>query len=423
MLKRILAALLALAVLAGCAVSCESEKPLTAEDIAGTYEYTLSFDTLAKYWKNGENELLNLVHQYSDFTFAEFTLCVTLFADGKYECFADYESFFESYKKVLVNFYEYAFIDTRAASDIFALCCDNLYDLDSALELQGLDKNDFLAANKFLFEDEETVKAACRSMAKSVAFSGEFTFSEPNIYLTADKTEFLNLNKLKLANGKTPYIPEEEKNEHSDIYNENYTVDEVLKYFEEVVLTAEYSESEQSRRVQKWLLPIYYSVEGDLTEKDNEVLTDFAETLNSVTGFPGFYPVTGGEKACLEIKFYDGNDLMTEMGEVVNGERSDGIVQYWYLLDNSIIYAAKIGYDNGVSQRVRSSVIVEEIMNAIGFSNDTVLRQDSVIYEKYTENYALSEMDLILLKLLYHPLIKPDMTKDKCFEIIKKLYY
>ena len=188
-------------------------------------------------------------------------------------------------------------------------------------------------------------------------------------------------------------------------------------------MTAEYSESEQSRRVQKWLLPIYYSVEGDLTEKDNEVLTDFAETLNSVTGFPGFYPVTGGKKACLEIKFYDGNDLMAEMGEVVNGERSDGIVQYWYLLDNSIIYAAKIGYDNGVSQRVRSSVIVEEIMNAIGFSNDTVLRQDSVIYEKYTENYALSEMDLILLKLLYHPSIKPDMTKDQCFDVIKKLYY
>ena len=103
MLKRILAALLALTVFAGCAVSCESEKPLTAEDIAGTYEYTLSFDTLAKYWKNGENELLNLVHQYSNFTFAEFTLCVTLFADGKYECFADYESFFESYKKVLTN--------------------------------------------------------------------------------------------------------------------------------------------------------------------------------------------------------------------------------------------------------------------------------------------------------------------------------
>ena len=62
-------------------------------------------------------------------------------------------------------------------------------------------------------------------------------------------------------------------------------------------------------------------------------------------------------------------------------------------------------------------------MNAIGFSNDTVLRQDSVIYEKYTENYALSEMDLILLKLLYHPLIKPDMTKDQCFDVIKKLYY
>lgn len=423
MLKRILAALIVLAVLAGCAVSCESEKPITAENIAGTYEYTLSFDDLAECWETSENELLNLVHQYADFTFAEFTLCVTLSDDGKYERFADYDSFFASYKKVLSDFYEYASIDARAASDIFALLCDNLYDLDSALELQDLDKKDFLAAYKFLFEDEETVKAACFSMAKSVALSGEFAFSEPYVYLTSDKTEFLNLDKLKPANGKAPNIPEEEKPEHSDIYNENYTVDDVLKYFEEVVLTAEYSDSEQSRRVQKWLLPIYYSLEGDFTERDNEVLTDFAATLNSVRGFPGFYPATNGKKASVEIKFYDGNDLMAEMGEVVNGERSDGIVQYWYLLDNSIIYAAKIGYDNGVSQKVRNSVIVEEIMNAIGFSNDTVLRHDSVIYEKYTENYTLSEMDLILLKLLYNPLIKPDMPKDECFDIIKKLYY
>ncbi len=423
MLKRISAVLIMLSVLACCTVSCESDETLSVSDIAGEYEYTVSFDDLTEYWGDSENELLNLVHQYADFTFAEFTVCVELSADGKYERFADYDSFTDAYDKVLSDFYEYAFIDTRAASDIFALLCDDMFALDSALELQKLEISEFLKANKFLFEDKETVKYACDRMNEKVSKNGEFTFAEPYIYLSADKTDFLDLNKLRFSKDKKPHVPENKVSEHSELYNEKYTVEQVTEYFEEVILTAEYSDSEQSRRVQKWLLPIYYKVEGELTEKDNEVLTEFTEKLNSVKGFPGIYPAPFGKKACITIKFLDGNQLMSEMGGVVNGERSDGIVEYWYLIDNSIIYAAEIGYDNGVSQKVRNSVIVEEIMNAIGFSNDTKLRPDSVIYEEYTESYSLSDMDLILLNLLYSPSIKPDMTKDECFAQIKKLYY
>ena len=64
MLKRILAALIVLAVLAGCAVSCESEKPITAENIAGTYEYTLSFDDLAECWETAQPQLFRWKRQH-----------------------------------------------------------------------------------------------------------------------------------------------------------------------------------------------------------------------------------------------------------------------------------------------------------------------------------------------------------------------
>ena len=49
--------------------------------------------------------------------------------------------------------------------------------------------------------------------------------------------------------------------EHSQLYNSNYNQDEILAYFEEVVLNMEYSDGTGDvTRVQKWLSPIYYNI-------------------------------------------------------------------------------------------------------------------------------------------------------------------
>ena len=66
---------------------------------------------------------------------------------------------------------------------------------------------------------------------------------------------------------------------------------------------------------------------------------------------------------------------------------------------------------------------VAGIVNAIGVSNDTESRKDSVVYSEYTETDHHSEMDWLILRILYSDEIKCGMNEDECYEAIKKIYY
>ena len=212
--------------------------------------------------------------------------------------------------------------------------------------------------------------------------------------------------------------------EHSAFYNPDYTADEVFAYFKEVVLSSEYTENEEnSNLVQKWILPIYYSIEGDCSENDKKIITDFISELNQIDGFPGMYTVENGKRPNFVMNFMSSGELMQKMGSAVNFERSDGISQFWFLLRVNVICGAKIGYDKSMSNAVRTAVLLEEIVNAIGVSNDTESRKDSVVYSEYTETDHLSEMDWLILRILYSDEIKCGMNEDECYEAIKRIYY
>ena len=54
---------------------------------------------------------------------------------------------------------------------------------------------------------------------------------------------------------------------------------------------------------------------------------------------------------------------------------------------------------------------------------DTFLRTDSIIYGGYSEPQALTAVDELLLRLLYHPNIRPGMNAQECEAVIRSLYY
>ena len=81
-----------------------------------------------------------------------------------------------------------------------------------------------------------------------------------------------------------------------------------------------------------------------------------------------------------------------------------------------------MGYRTDIDQSTRTSVLIEEIINMLGVS-DTVLRTDSIVYQYSNENTALSEMDWLILKLLYDPAIQCGMDVDGCRRVIQELYY
>ena len=196
-------------------------------------------------------------------------------------------------------------------------------------------------------------------------------------------------------------------------------VEDVILYFNEVCLDAEIVNGGDPSRLQKWDVPIRYAVFGNPTQEDTAVLTGFVDWLNTLEGFPGMAPAEESHEINLRIYFCSQEELLSIMGENFTG--MDGAVTFWYEQDE--IYDATICICSDMDQYLRNSVILEEIYNGLGPIQDTSLRPDSIIYADFTQPQELTEMDELILRLLYHPGMECGMDAAECEAVIRQLYY
>lgn len=206
---------------------------------------------------------------------------------------------------------------------------------------------------------------------------------------------------------------------HSELYLPDVPVEDVVNYFNEVCLAAEFSDNGNPSLLQRWETPILYTLRGAPTEEDIAVLESFAQKLNTLEGFPGIRECSPNEVCNLNIHFVVQEELESIMGE--NSIGADGSVTFWYMED--VIYEAIICIRSDVDQHLRNSVILEEIYNGLGPVQDTLLRPDSLIYAEYSEPQAMTDVDELLLRLLYHPKMKCGMDFEQCCLVIEELYY
>ena len=215
-------------------------------------------------------------------------------------------------------------------------------------------------------------------------------------------------------------VPAETEPEHSDLYLYYIPVEDVINWFDEVVLDTEFSSGGDATLVQKWETPILYTIHGDATPEDLAVLESFAASLNYIEGFPGIYPAEDMNASNLHIHFTDQQEFLDIMGQQYSG--LDGAVTFWYDGDNRI-YDEVICIRTDIDQYVRNSVILEEIYNGLGPVQDTILRPDSIIYQEYSEVQDLTLVDWLILRLLYHPDMLCGMDAAQCEAVIRDLYY
>ena len=194
----------------------------------------------------------------------------------------------------------------------------------------------------------------------------------------------------------------------------------MIRYFNEVCLNAEFVLAGDPTRLQKWVVPIRYYINGTYTEEDKATLDKFVSWLNQIDGFPGMHSVDDPVLANLRINFCDADAYLALMGDNFYG--TDGGVTFWYNGANQI-YDATIGYRTDLDQKTRNSVILEEIYNGLGPINDTWERNTSIIYAGYSIPQWLSEEDQLILKLLYHPMMECGMNAQQCEAVIRQLYY
>lgn len=207
--------------------------------------------------------------------------------------------------------------------------------------------------------------------------------------------------------------------DHSPLYLPNVPVEDVIRYFNEVCLDAEFVTSGDPSRLQKWTVPIVYTIYGTATDTDLAVLEGFAAWLNTMEGFPGMKAAADGDAANLRIHFCTPEEMQSLLGD--NFVNMDGAVTFWYLDDE--IYDATICYLTRLDQTLRNSVILEEIYNGLGPVQDTEYRPDSIIYAGYSQPQSLTPVDELLLKLLYHPDMICGMDAAACEAVIRSLYY
>ena len=203
---------------------------------------------------------------------------------------------------------------------------------------------------------------------------------------------------------------------------EGYSAQQIADYFCEVALDQEYTHGDgDSTSLKKWLQPIRYTIYGSPTAEDLAVLGDFVDSLNEIEGFPGMQPASSVVEENFVIRFLPWEEMSRDAGYVVNGEYADGIAYWNYYNANSELYNVRIWIRSDIDQYTRNSVILEEIVNSLGLGNDTVLREDSIIYQYYSEPQALTEMDWLLLRLLYNEEMLSGMHQTECREVISKL--
>ena len=206
---------------------------------------------------------------------------------------------------------------------------------------------------------------------------------------------------------------------HSQLYVPGAEAEDVITFFNEVCLNAEFVNSGDPCRLQRWNGPITYRIYGEPTEDDLAKIREFTGWLNTLFGFPGIYEAGEGEYANLQLHFCDQQTMVGLMGE--HFTNMDGAVTFWY--EEDVIYDAIICIRTDLDQYLRNSVILEELYNGLGPIQDTALRPDSIIYAEFSEPQSLTDIDELILKLLYHPELKCGMDAAQCEAIIRKLYY
>ncbi len=210
---------------------------------------------------------------------------------------------------------------------------------------------------------------------------------------------------------------------HSELYIPGVEAEEMLSYFEEVVLNMEYTDGTgDANVVQKWLSPIRYRILGKPTEEDLAVLEELFSQLNRIPGFPGISPAENEAQENMSLYFLEPDAFRERFSQVVHGEDAFGAAQFWYYTQTNELHTAQIGYRTDLDQTIRNSVLVEEIINTLGVS-DTVLRPDSIVYQYSNDNLRLSDVDLVILKLLYDPAVRCGMDAADCAAVVRERYF
>ena len=207
---------------------------------------------------------------------------------------------------------------------------------------------------------------------------------------------------------------------------------ELISYFKEIALQSEYSDNPE--KVVKWKDPMILFVNKQGENKPQMLI--IKKTIDKINQLStdGFKIVlTNNFSKCNSVLFLCNKEKLNELAPFFYDIVTDGIdynisgYSYsefdtnTYIIDRSLIY---INTEEPLD--TQESVILEEITQSIGLSFDSKKYPNSIFFQNKSEQKVkvkkYSKLDSEIIRILYHPYIKPGMnTREIEQAIIKTL--
>jgi hypothetical protein len=187
--------------------------------------------------------------------------------------------------------------------------------------------------------------------------------------------------------------------------------------FYESAFRGEYEDTQRSATI-RWDQPITIYMKGGYTKGDVATLAALLYDLSeNVQNLPQLSLTTKPDGANVTMSFVP----YEKMDEAVTGYQEGNVGFVWVNYDNFIVTSAEIAISNtNTSQKNRSAVIREEIVNMLGLLNDISCTRRSIICQDDKTVTNLSSTDYEMLNLLYGPLMLPGTTRERAGEILGK---
>ena len=189
-----------------------------------------------------------------------------------------------------------------------------------------------------------------------------------------------------------------------------------LECFKLCAFGAEYNSS--TSLLTRWEETVKIYVEGSPSKADMETLDDFMEECSwKCPNMPALERVYDKTKANIVLYYGPLNTLTQHIDNYTEGNW--GYFTYWYSdyrrVRGQIVIATDV-----TNQKQRNHLLKEELVGVLGLSNDHKMYTDSILYAPWTETQQLSEVDWIMLNMLYHRTVACGMSSDNACALLQQ---
>lgn len=188
---------------------------------------------------------------------------------------------------------------------------------------------------------------------------------------------------------------------------------EAVDYFTEIAFGAEFGSS--PGEIHRWMEDVTIAVHGDPSAIDKATLCQVISEINALSQTVEVSIVGSGQN--VDLYFVP----ESRFPSIEPNYRPGNVGFFWTWWDETgTLTKARIlvSTSDDINQKQRNHIIREEVTQALGLMNDSYTHEDSIFYQPWSEVQKYSDLDKMVIEILYLPEIAPGMTVEEAREVI-----